>query len=246
MLFFISHHFRIICWSSVTSIIVTLQSSGVYCVTSASLSYATSLAMHPCLHERKFTSALYGWTVLFICFGYCLLTSLLGPKDRKCKWMIDWLIDVLLASGRKGTTSSDLRAINPDTQRTHIAHEVKSTWAEEHHGQHLADLLRDDTTSRSIERSAAQLLYYMVRGMCHAFATVNHHILFSSDQYFKIIAYCYYMLVPMSCVWPKFALYPSASCSQIPRIAYQYCVLSVTYGDLLICNILQQCVAAPC
>ena len=132
MLFFISHHFRIICWSSVTSIIVTLQSSGVYCVTSASLSYATSLAMHPCLHERKFTSALYGWTVLFICFGYCLLTSLLGPKDRKCKWMIDWLIEVLLASGRKGTTSSDLRAINPDTQRTHIAHEVKSTWAEAH------------------------------------------------------------------------------------------------------------------
>ena len=69
----------------------------------------------------------------------------------------------LFAAGERGLTNADLRAVDPQTQRTHIPHEVKAPWAEGHVGHHFADLLQDEQTRTSIARPAAQLLYYMVR-----------------------------------------------------------------------------------
>lgn len=69
---------------------------------------------------------------------------------------------VLSAVGAKGITKADLRAYHPQTQRTHIPHEVKGPWAEGHEGQHFADLLQGPEIRHNVARPAAQLLYYMV------------------------------------------------------------------------------------
>ena len=66
------------------------------------------------------------------------------------------------ASGKQDLAKSDLRAMDPQTQRTHIPHEVKAPWAEGHVGHHFAELLQDKRSRKSIARPAAQLLYYMV------------------------------------------------------------------------------------
>lgn len=79
--------------------------------------------------------------------------------------------------GRQDVTPSDLRAINPKTQRTHTAHEVKASWGEEHVEEHLAGLMQDGTITRSIARPVAQLLHYMVeeRAMYGILSSKRHH-----------------------------------------------------------------------
>lgn len=58
---------------------------------------------------------------------------------------------------------ADTCAVDPQTQRTHIPHEVKAPWAEGCVGHHFADLLHKDQSKPSIARPAAQLLYHLVR-----------------------------------------------------------------------------------
>ena len=72
----------------------------------------------------------------------------------------------LFVPGDEAVTEVDLRAIDLQTQRTHIPHEVKAPWAEEHGGRHFVELLQDKRKRKCIARPAAQLLYYMVTDIC--------------------------------------------------------------------------------
>jgi len=91
------------------------------------------------------TSALISWPQ----FSHSCVVSILNRQ-------------LLGATGKNAMTKADLRAFHPDTQETHIPHEVKAPWAEAHEGQHFADLLGDAHTRRKVARPAAQILSYMV------------------------------------------------------------------------------------
>ena len=70
------------------------------------------------------------------------------------------------SSGDAGITDVELRAIDTHDQRTHIPHEVKGPWAEQHAGSPFTDVLQDQCKRRRVDCVAAQILYYMVKVVC--------------------------------------------------------------------------------